>query len=68
MGESETLELTVKEATFLSSMTSLPSEMRELGPREEVKRYQQSKDKYHCDPCEACGPDACYSDNSGFLN
>ena len=62
------LELTAKEVDFLSGMTHLPSKIRESGPRYEVKKYQLSKDKYHCDPCDACGSDACASDDNSFLD
>lgn len=62
------LELTTKEVDFLNKMTPLPSQVRKYGPRDEVKKYQLSKDKYHCDPCDACGSDACSSDDGCFLD
>ncbi len=68
MEKSNKLELTAKEVDFLSGMTPLPYQVREYGPRDEVKKYNLSKDKYHCDPCDACGPDACASDDGCFLD
>jgi len=62
MGKVNKLELSIKEKSFLNSITNLHYMVKEHGSKE-VKKYQPS-----CDPCEACGPDACYSDNSGFLN
>ena len=42
------LEVTAKERSFLESM--------DLGRSKEAKDYRE---KYGCDPCDACGPDAC---------
>jgi len=68
MEKSNKLELSAKEADLLNGMTQLPPQVRKYGPRDVVKKYLLSKDTYHCDPCEACGPDACSSDNGCFLD
>ena len=48
-------ELSEKEKAFLSSMADVGG-VGYSGGRELAERY---KEKYGCDPCDACGPDAC---------
>ena len=48
-------ELAEKEKAFLSSMADV-RDIGYSGGRELSERY---KEKYGCDPCDACGPDAC---------
>ncbi len=56
------LELTVNEQAFLGSML-------DIGPYTASKNGETpKKDSSHCDPCDACGPDACYPDDVYFLN
>lgn len=57
------LEKTADEARFLSSMMDLSQ--YKFGEKE--TSYAQ-KDQYHCDPCDACGPDSCAPDDINFLN
>jgi len=45
------LKLTVEEKALLESMVALDS-----------ITYGVNKG-YQCDPCDACGPDACFSDD-----
>lgn len=66
--ETNRSDLSSQERDFLNGMTQLPLMVREYGPRDEVKKYNSNKDKYHCDPCDACGSDSCSSDNSCFLD
>lgn len=51
----ELTSLTNKERTFLESMVSVESKKLPL-EQEKVDLY---RDKYGCDPCDGCGPDAC---------
>lgn len=48
-------ELTEKEQAFLSCMIDVEG-IGYSGRKEFAERY---KEKYGCDPCDACGPDAC---------
>jgi hypothetical protein len=47
-----------EEINFLESMVDLsPFEM---------PHSQSGQDAYHCDPCDGCGPDACYADGPSY--
>jgi hypothetical protein len=49
------VDLTDSERAFLKSMADVTDMSLGLGI-DEVTTY---KSKYGCDPCDACGPDAC---------
>lgn len=50
------LEVLAKEREFLNSMVDLTNYpvSEQTG-----KTYSLADKKYNCDPCDACGPDAC---------
>lgn len=50
-------KLTEKEQAFLSCMVDV-EDIDYGGRKEFADRYRE---KYGCDPCDACGPDACSS-------
>lgn len=50
------LELLTKEREFLNSMIDLTNYPIS---EQTVKTYPLGDKKYSCDPCDACGPDAC---------
>jgi hypothetical protein len=51
------LNLTSKEKSFLETMANVEGLDKGL----EVSEVQKYKAEYGCDPCDACGPDACAS-------
>jgi len=65
-------EFIVKEETFLLSMVDVGG-VGYSGRKELAEKYRE---KYGCDPCDACGPDACDdckacledSGNNGSIN
>lgn len=55
--------LTDKEKGFLSTMVNVEG-VEYQGRKEFAEKY---KEKYGCDPCDACGPDACADCNACLL-
>ena len=51
----KSVELALKEKSFLDSMMDL-GEVKFSGSEVCAEEYRK---KYSCDPCEACGPEAC---------
>lgn len=48
-------DLTEKERAFLGGMVDVSAMASNMEPSKAL----EYKDKYGCDPCDACGPDAC---------
>lgn len=53
----EKLEAKAKEKQFLNSMVNLSNVYSLL--KAQGQNYSVDSNKYGCDPCDACGPDAC---------
>ncbi len=51
----KSLEISAIEEFFLGEMVDV-NDLKYSGTPKQAERF---KDKYGCDPCDACGPDAC---------
>lgn len=58
----EKIEVLATEQEFLDSMVNL----NQYVPLAKGQDNYLGKDKYNCDPCDACGPSAC-ADCSGCV-